>query len=87
MRTNLAASSSDAGDMRDLFVGAERRYVVIKEAPANIDCATGTPMYNNPDKYSVEHKRILEIKYPLTSHLLRCQEGEFQRIPHWRQLC
>ena len=53
MRTNLAASSSDAGDMRDLLVGAERRYVVIKEAPANIDCATGTPMYNNPDKYLV----------------------------------
>ena len=28
------------------MVGEERRKVVINEAPANIDCATGTPIYS-----------------------------------------
>ena len=47
MRKYLAMESRVIGESRDLF-WLESRKVVIKEAPANMDCAMGTPMNSKP---------------------------------------
>ena len=50
MRMNLAAASRDTGERRDSLASEDRRKVVIREAPANMDWATGTPRYSRPAK-------------------------------------
>ena len=50
MRMNLAAASRDTGERRDSLASEDRRKVVIREAPANMDWATGTPRYSSPAK-------------------------------------
>ena len=49
MRKYLAMESRVIGESRDLF-WLERRKVVIKDAPANMDWAMGTPMNSKPDQ-------------------------------------
>ena len=46
-RTYLAMESRVTGERRDLL-SPERRKVVMREAPANMDWATGTPMKSRP---------------------------------------
>ena len=50
MRRNLAAASRETGERRDSLASEERRKVVMREAPANMDWATGTPRYRRPAK-------------------------------------
>ena len=49
MRKYLAMESRVTGESRDLF-WLESRKVVIKDAPANMDWAMGTPMNSKADQ-------------------------------------
>ena len=55
MRKYLAMESRVIGESKDLF-WLESRKVVIKEAPANMDWAMGTPMNSKPDQTLIVNK-------------------------------